>query len=62
MALEEKVRTVICSGIDEEFWQYLRWKRIEVIDNVIGPVEEALRRHAAGMLRSGDILFHREGA
>lgn len=62
MALEEKVRAVICNGIDEEFWQYLRWKRIEVIDNVMGPVDEALRRFSAGVLRPGDILFDRRGA
>lgn len=60
MALEEKVRAVICNGIDEEFWQYLRWKRIEVIDNVMGPVDAVLHRFATGQLATGDILFPRE--
>ncbi|WMW64034.1 NifB/NifX family molybdenum-iron cluster-binding protein [Nitratidesulfovibrio liaohensis] len=59
IALEEKVRAVICNGIDDEFWQYLRWKRIEVIDNVMGPVDEAIARFRADVLRPGDILFHR---
>lgn len=61
MALEEKVSVVICNGIEEEYWQYLRWKRIDVLDNVMGPAEAALDRWRQGRLRSGDILFERAG-
>lgn len=59
MALEEQASVVICNGIEEEYWQYLRWKRIDVLDNVMGPAESALQLWRHGRLRSGDILFDR---
>jgi predicted Fe-Mo cluster-binding NifX family protein len=57
MIVTEHIRTVICGGIDQEIYDYLTWKRIEVIDNVIGPAAPVLRRCAAGNLNSGDVLF-----
>lgn len=59
MALEEPAAVVICNGIEEDYWQYLRWKRVEVLDNVMGPAEAAVERWRQGRLRSGDILFDR---
>ena len=32
------------------------------IDNVMGPVDEAIARFRADVLRPGDILFHRSNA
>ncbi|MBI9083763.1 MAG: hypothetical protein JEZ11_09200 [Desulfobacterales bacterium] len=57
LILAESVDAVICSGIEDEYYQYMKWKRIDVIDSVIGPYEEALGRYAAGTLRAGDIFF-----
>ncbi len=59
MALEEKVSAVVCNGIEEEYWQYLRWKRIDVIDSVMGPVERVVSRLTEGTLKAGDILYDR---
>lgn len=58
----ENVGTVICGGIEEEYLQYLRWKRVETIHSVIGPAESALKRFREGELRAGDILFDRRKA
>lgn len=57
MIITEDVSTVICGGIEEEYYQYLKWKRIEVIDSVIGPLEKALERFCKGELKPGDVLF-----
>lgn len=57
MMMTEHIHTVICGGIDQEVYDYLVWKRIRVIDDVIGPGALVLRRYLAGRLNAGDILF-----
>ncbi len=59
LILSENIRTVICGGIEQEFYEYLRWKKVEVIDSVIGPFERALELARGGRLKSGSILFDR---
>ena len=51
------ITTVVCGGIEEDYYHYLRWKRIEVISNVMGPLDAVLARLAEGKLQSGDCLF-----
>ena len=43
LAVSEAVDLVICGGIDEVHYDYLSWKKIRIIDGVIGPYQEALR-------------------
>jgi predicted Fe-Mo cluster-binding NifX family protein len=57
LVLTEGVDAVICGGIEEEHYQYLTWKRVQVFDSVIGPWEAALERFYQGKLQSGDILY-----
>ncbi|RJQ74496.1 MAG: dinitrogenase iron-molybdenum cofactor biosynthesis protein [Desulfobacteraceae bacterium] len=54
--MTEHVQTVICGGIEQEVYDYLTWKRIEVIDNVIGSGAAVLRRYLANDLRAGEIV------
>jgi hypothetical protein len=61
LALSRDVGTIVCGGIEDEYFHYLRWKRIEVIDSVMGPLERVIPRLAAGGLKAGDILFDRAG-
>jgi len=56
LILTEGVETVICGGIEEEYYQYLVWKRIKVVDSVIGPWEAVVSRYMADALESGDIV------
>jgi predicted Fe-Mo cluster-binding NifX family protein len=42
LILKENITTVICGGIEENHYKYLNWKKIKVIDSVIGPYREAL--------------------
>ena len=51
------IHTVICGGIEDEFYQYLTWKRIQVIDSVIGSIQKVLDAFVRGTLRSGAILY-----
>jgi predicted Fe-Mo cluster-binding NifX family protein len=59
MVLTEDVQTVICGGIEEEYYQYLVWKRVEVLDSVIGPANVVMDHYRQGTLQSGDILLKR---
>ena len=56
MILTEGINTVICGGIEEEYFQYLSWKSVKVIDSVIGSYDQALEFARAGRLEPGAIL------
>jgi predicted Fe-Mo cluster-binding NifX family protein len=56
MILTEGITTVICGGIEEEYFQYLTWKKVTVIDSVIAPYEQALEFARAGKLQPRAIL------
>ena len=56
MILTEGVNTVICGGIEEEYFQYLSWKNVKVIDSVIGLYDQALEFARGGRLEPGAIL------
>ena len=57
--LRQGVSAVIVGGIAEEYYHYLRWKRVEVLDGVMGPADRAVELFARGQLAAGDILFAR---
>ena len=59
LILEEGIDVVICGGIEEQFYEYLTWKKVTVLDSVMGPWERALDRFGAGDLQAGAILFDR---
>ena len=56
LIITEGVRTVICSAIEDDYYQYLRWKKVETIDSVIGSSRTALEHFLEGTLKAGDIL------
>jgi predicted Fe-Mo cluster-binding NifX family protein len=56
MILTEGITTVICGGIEEEYFQYLTWKQVKVIDSVIATYERALESARDGRLQPGAIL------
>ena len=61
LVLSRDIDTVICGGIEEEYYHYLRWKRVDVLDAVAGTAQDALARFFAGKLKAGDMLFARQG-
>lgn len=56
LILTEGVKTIICCGIEEEYYQYLVWKRIEIFDSIIGSWEIAFERYVTSTLSPGDIV------
>jgi hypothetical protein len=60
LALSRDIGTIVCGGIEDEYYHYLRWKRIDIIDSVMGPLDLVVSKLAAGLLKSGDILYDRE--
>ncbi len=62
LAASENVQTVISGGIEEEYLRYFAWKRIEVIDSIIGSAECAVENVRKGNLKPGDILVERRRA
>ena len=61
LVLDEGVEAVICGGIEEEFYDYLTWKEVRVVDSVAGKWKGALEALRAATLQSGDVLFPRPG-
>jgi len=62
LVVSEGADVVVCNGIEDEFHQYLGWKRVRVIDSVIGAWREALRRVGRGELEPVTNLDRGEGA
>lgn len=62
MILTENVDIVICGGIEEEYYQYLTWKRIRVVDSVIGEWEKAVSAFLADRLQPSHILRDKKEA
>lgn len=56
LALQENIATVICGGIEEQYYQFLTWKKIKVIDGVVGPHDAILRLAVNNTLQPGIIL------
>ncbi len=57
LIITEGIQVVICGGIEQEFYDYLTWKRVRIIDNVIGSGRELLERFFQGKLAPGDIAL-----
>jgi len=56
LILKENIGVVVCGGIEESFFQYLLWKKVKVIDRVIGPSSKALRLALEGRLQPGVVI------
>ncbi len=56
LALHEDVDIVICGGIEEQYYQFLTWKKVKVIDAVIGRYTDVLHLAMDNALQPGAIL------
>ena len=57
MVMSENIKTIICSGIEKEIFDFLRRKRIRIIDNVCGPVDTVLEAYLMGNLSQGQSYY-----
>jgi predicted Fe-Mo cluster-binding NifX family protein len=56
LIVKEGVQCVVCGGIEDSFHKFFLWKKITVIDGVIGNHVEAMEKVVTGDLRPGAIL------
>lgn len=61
LIVSEGVNTVVCGGIEQEYYEYLTWKKISVMDFVVGTLEDVKKRIAFGSLKAGDVLMKKTG-
>jgi predicted Fe-Mo cluster-binding NifX family protein len=60
LVLAEKVDLVVCCGIEDEYYQYLKWKKVRVIDSEMGPYSRVLDKVARGTISNGEIPLDAE--
>lgn len=56
LVLEEGITDVVCGGIEDAHYQYLAWKKVRVVDRVIGSWEGVLRLFLADEVRPGTVV------
>lgn len=59
LILSEGAQVVVCGGIEQEYFDYLVWKKIKIYDDVIATVEAVKQALREGTLRTGSVLMER---
>lgn len=59
LILMENISVLICGAIEEEYYQFLKWKKVEVFDSVVGPASSVFEEWQKKRLASGDIYVDR---
>ena len=56
LIVKEGITCVVCGGIEDNFHNFFVWKKIRVIDNIIGSATDALEKVMDGTLEAGSVL------
>ncbi|MCJ7774455.1 MAG: hypothetical protein MUP22_15130 [Desulfobacterales bacterium] len=56
LIIKESIQTVICGGIEDEYYQYLKWKKVQIYDSIIGSYKNVLHRFFEGVIQPGEIV------
>jgi predicted Fe-Mo cluster-binding NifX family protein len=59
LILSEHTNTLICGAIEEEYYQFLKWKKIDIYDSIAGDWSRAFHFWSKNTLKPGDILSNR---
>ncbi|MFH1152760.1 MAG: hypothetical protein V1793_02995 [Pseudomonadota bacterium] len=59
LVLTESINVLICGAIEDEYYQFLKWKQVVIFDSVAGKWQQAFQRYQDKTLMSGDILCER---
>ena len=57
--LAQEINTLICDAIEDQYYEFLQWKKIKVFDGVSGTWTHAFKRWQTQTLKPGDILLAR---
>ena len=60
LILLENIKTVICGAIEDEYYQFLQWKKVSIFDSVSGLYSVAIDHYINNTLKSGDMFFKRQ--
>ncbi|MBM9603045.1 NifB/NifX family molybdenum-iron cluster-binding protein [Desulfopila inferna] len=56
MIVEENISDMVCGGIEELHYNFLIWKKVAVLDGIIGGWRSIIDKFLAGELHQGEIL------
>lgn len=59
LMLSEHTNALICGAIEEEYYQFLKWKKIDIYDSIAGDWSRAFHLWNKNTLKPGDILSKR---
>jgi predicted Fe-Mo cluster-binding NifX family protein len=60
MVVEENITNLICGGIEEVHFNFLVWKKVAVLDTIVGNWRAAVEKVIAGSLQQGEILISKK--
>lgn len=56
MIVEEHITDMVCGGIEELHYNFLVWKKVNILDGIIGKWQVALEKTLNGTLKQREIL------
>ncbi len=59
LVLLENINILICGAIQDEYYQFLKWKKLTIIDNVSGKWEDVFHQFLVNSLKCRDLLSKR---
>ncbi len=60
LILAEGAKVVVTGGIQRRYFEYMQWKKVRVLDSVMGPWEKALQLLELGELTPEAVLYEQE--
>lgn len=60
LVITEGIKTVICAGIEGEYYDFLQWKGVRMYDDVVGLAEAAVKSHLEERLHPGAYVGQEE--
>lgn len=59
LILSEGADVVVCGGVEQEYYDYLVWKKVTVYDDVMATLDAVKEALEEGRLRTGSVLLER---
>ncbi len=60
MVVKENITDLVCGGIEELHYNFLAWKKVKILDAVIGDWRTVIDRTISGTLSQGEILVNQD--
>lgn len=59
IVVKENITDIVCGGIEDLHYNFLVWKKVKVLDAVIGDWKTVIDKALAGTLQQGEIITDR---